>query len=98
MEDNVVFDIFVDFYSRLFTSSRPYDIDRVLEGVQSMVSPSMNAKLTKPYTREEVDVAIKNMALMIAPGPDRMPPIFYQTLLFYTLIFVLFQIIYNFSI
>ena len=44
-----------------------------------MVSSSINAKLTKPYTREEVDIAIKNMAPMTAPGPDGMPPIFYRT-------------------
>ena len=73
------FDIFVDFYSRLFTSSRPHDIDRVLEVVQLVVSSSMNAELSKPYTREEVDMAIKNMASMIALGPNGMPPIFYQT-------------------
>ena len=74
-----MFDICVDFYSRLFTSSSSHDIDRVLEGVQSVVSSSMNAELTKPYTREEVDMAIKNMASMTALGPDGMPPIFYQT-------------------
>ena len=73
------FDIFVDFYSRLFTSLRPHDIDRVLEVVQLVVSSSMNAELSKPYTREEVDMAIKNMASMIALGPNGMPPIFYQT-------------------
>ena len=44
-----------------------------------MVSSSINAKLTKPYTREEVDIAIKNMAPMTAPGPDGVPPIFYRT-------------------
>ena len=34
-----------------------------------MVSSSINAKLTKPYTREEVDIAIKNMAPMTASAP-----------------------------
>ena len=34
--------IFVDFYSRLFTTSFPTDLERVLEGVQPMVSESMN--------------------------------------------------------
>ena len=76
---NIVFDICVDFYSRLFTSSSSHDIDRVLEGVQSLVSSSMTAKLTKPYTREEVNMAIKNMAPITAPGPNGMPHIFYQT-------------------
>ena len=57
-EDSAISDIFVEFYSRLFTSSMLHDIERVLEGVQSVVSSSMNVELTKPYTREEVDEAI----------------------------------------
>ena len=39
----------------------------------------MTAKLTKPYTREEVNMAIKNMAPITAPGPNGTPHIFYQT-------------------
>lgn len=71
--------IFVDFYTRLFTSSNAHDIDRVLEGVNKVVSDSMNAELLMPYSKEEVDVAIKQMAPLKAPGPDGMPPIFYQS-------------------
>ena len=68
--------IFVDFYSRRFTSSNGHDIDRVLEGVNKVVSDDMNVELLKPYSKEEVDVAIKQMAPLKAPGPDKMPPIF----------------------
>ena len=32
-----------------------------------------------PYSREEVEVAIKQMGPLKAPGPDGMPPVFYQT-------------------
>ena len=68
--------IFVDFYSRRFNSSNGHDIDRVLEGVNKVVSDDMNVELLKPYSKEEVDVAIKQMAPLKAPGPDGMPPIF----------------------
>ena len=44
-----------------------------------MVSNSMNEALTCPYSREEVEVAIKQMAPLKAPGLDGMPPVFYQT-------------------
>ncbi|XP_050259214.1 uncharacterized protein LOC126704240 [Quercus robur] len=37
------------------------------EGVKRVVTDSMNTELTKPYSREEVDVAIKQMAPSKAP-------------------------------
>ena len=37
----------------------------------------MNVELLKPYSKEEVDAAIKQMAPLKAPGLDGMPPIFY---------------------
>ena len=58
-KEEVVSSIFVDFYTRLFTSSNAHDIDRVLEGVNKVVFDSMNADLLMPYSKEEVDVAIK---------------------------------------
>ena len=78
MEEKAVADLFVDFYAWLFTTSNPTDLEKVLAGVQSVVDDSMNAALTQPYVREEVDVAIKQMAPLKAPRPDGMPPIFYQ--------------------
>ena len=39
----------------------------------------MNSKLTAIYTMEEVELAIKEMAPLKAPGLDGMPPLFYQT-------------------
>ena len=39
----------------------------------------MSADLTRPFTSEEVGVAIKEMATLKAPGLDGIPPLFYQT-------------------
>ena len=44
-----------------------------------MVTDEMRAELDKPYTSEEVGEAIRQMAPLKAPGPDGMPPLFYQT-------------------
>lgn len=38
----------------------------------------MNAGLVRAFTRQEVDVALKQMVPLKAPSPNRMPPIFYQ--------------------
>ena len=67
------------FYSRLFTSSQPHDLDRILDGVDEVVTDEMRTDLARAYTSEEVDAAIKEMALLTAPGPDVMPPLFFQT-------------------
>ena len=39
----------------------------------------MNTSLTKVFTRQEVDIALKEMAPLKAPGPDSMPPLFFQS-------------------
>ena len=71
--------MFVDFYVGLFTPSNLHNLESILEGVQEVVTWEMNAKLTAPYTGEEVQYAIKEMAPLKAPGLDGMPPLFYQT-------------------
>ena len=71
--------VLIDFYAELFTTSNPQNLEKVLEGIQEVVSRDMNSKLTAPYKAEEVELAIKEMAPLKAPGPDGMPPLFYQT-------------------
>ena len=69
----------MDFYANLFTTSNPQKLDSIMDGVQRVVTEEMNSKLTAMYTMEEVELAIKEMAPLKAPGPDGMPPLFYQT-------------------
>ena len=69
----------MEFYTRLFTQSQPHDLDRVLEGVKRVVIVDMNAELVKPFTMEEIDTTIKQMAPLKASGPDGMLHLFYQT-------------------
>ena len=60
-------------------SSNPHNLDRILEGVQPVVTEDMRAALARPFNVEEVECAIKDMAPLKAPGPDGMPPLFYRT-------------------
>ena len=39
----------VDFLTKLFTSSQPQNVYRILEGVKEAVIENMNAMLTKEY-------------------------------------------------
>ena len=76
-EDQIA-QLFIDYYSELFTTSNPSHLAEVLENIPQVVSDSMNADLVKPFVKQEVDVALKQMAPLKAPGLDGMPPIFYQ--------------------
>ena len=51
----------------------------ILEVIQPLVTKDMNISLTREFTRQEVDLALKDMALLKAPGPDGMPPLFFQS-------------------
>ena len=78
-EDSVIRNIVCDYYQSLFTSSQPLDFVVILEAVKPSVSEAMNAQLLRPFLREEVEVAIKQMKPISALGPDSMPPLFYQS-------------------
>lgn len=54
----MVLDLFNSFYTQLFTSSAPQDLEQVLDGVQIVVHEDMRVDLAHPYTSEEVGVAI----------------------------------------
>lgn len=79
-EDEEVFSgLLTNFYTQFFTFSNPLDFKCILDGVQAMVNDHMRADLAWPYTTDEVDVAIKEMAPLKAPSLDGMPSLFYQT-------------------
>ena len=78
-DKEVVSALLIEYYSQLFTSLSPLDLERIVELVQRMVSEEMRGALAKPYTSEEVGVALREMALLKALSPDGMPPLFFQT-------------------
>ena len=44
-----------------------------------MVLVDMNKELLRSFTRDEVGVALKTMEPLSGPGPDGIPPTFFQT-------------------
>lgn len=73
-----VVDTIVGFYQHLFTSSSPNGFDDILEQIPTTVTEDMNKELTETFTAQEVEDAIKQIAPLKSPGPDGMPPLFYQ--------------------
>jgi hypothetical protein len=53
-------------------------VEQVVECIPQVVTLEMNALLTCEFTSEEVVMALKQMGPLKAPGPDGLPPLFYQ--------------------
>lgn len=61
-----------------FTPTNPSNFESILHGIESKVTPTMNAELTREFKAEEVEQALTQMKPMAAPGPYGMPPLFYK--------------------
>ena len=77
-EEGEIANILIAFYTNLFTSSSPDLIEEALEATPLVITEEMNDELAAPYQRSEVELAIKQMDPLKAPGPDGMPPLFFQ--------------------
>lgn len=67
-----------NYYSSLFTLSGPVGIEEVVQFIKPVVTAEMNHNLIGSFSREEVEIALKQMAPLKALGPDGMRPIFFQ--------------------
>ena len=76
--EEVMGEIVLDYYTDLFTSSNLIDFDEILGAMQPRVTSSMNQKITMEFIADGVNMALKQMYPLKAPGPDGMPPLFYQ--------------------
>ena len=72
--DEGVSTMVVEYYSKLYTSSDPVETEEVVQFIKPMVTEEMNRDLIGEFSRDEVEVAVKQMAPLKAPGPDSMPP------------------------
>ena len=69
----------VQYFTNLFTSTRPQLDERSLRGVHKVITNDMNRELSREFTTEEVSLAPRHMAPLKAPGPDGMPALFYHS-------------------
>lgn len=77
--DRKIGEALVDYFKQIFTSTSPLSFEQILQGIDIKVTPSMNAKLTRDYTAEEVEHTLKQMKPLTALGPNGMSQIFFKS-------------------
>ena len=70
--------IITDYFTNIFSSSRPSDMEAAVEGLSAKVTETANATLSADPTGEEIRAALFQMHPNKAPGIDGMHALFYQ--------------------
>ena len=78
VELNDIGEVLINFYQELFTSSNPTLHDAILDQIPHVILEEMNKELMCKFEKWEAVQALKQMAPMKAPGPNGMPPLFFQ--------------------
>ena len=68
----------IDFFSKLFSSSNFCQPELALGTIETVVTDDMNRQLAAEFKECKVHEALSQMASLKAPGPDGMPPLFFQ--------------------
>ncbi|KAL0408447.1 UNVERIFIED_CONTAM: hypothetical protein Sradi_1779100 [Sesamum radiatum] len=73
---NIVSSYFHSMFAPMLPSVE--DMEVALAGLEGRVTYAMNESLLLPFTSDEITQALQQMDPLKSPGPDGMPPIFYQ--------------------
>ena len=75
-DQNEVAETIVAYFQDLFKSANPINLESTTQYIYPIIIDEMNASLVADFEALEVQEAIKQMALLKAPGLDGMPPVF----------------------
>jgi hypothetical protein len=77
-QNNKIQEVFNNYFTDLFTSSNPSDMQDSLQVVANRVHPQMESYLSQDFTQAEVAYATHQLKSNAAPGPDGLNANFYQ--------------------
>ena len=70
--------VILNYVTGIFQTNGQMDTTAVIEAIEPVVTGPMNEYLCQTFQAEEVHKALKQMHPKKSPGPDGMPPLFYQ--------------------
>ena len=71
-------EIAIGYFGDLFSTSNLVEFSELLLAMKPKVTQGMNDWLVRPFVESEVKGALKQMYPLKAPGPEGMPPLFFQ--------------------
>lgn len=76
--DDKIVAVLMDYIQQLFSTADSNGVEDVVGFTGRCVTEEMNSALIANFSKIEMEAALKQMAPLKAPGPDGMPPIFFQ--------------------
>ena len=78
--DEQIAQVAESYFQELFSMAHPQNMESVLQAVQRKVTSHMNESLTRPYTADEVRLALFQMHPSKSPRPDDMSPFSFRNI------------------
>lgn len=70
--------VVADYFSGIYRSQQSGNANDIIDALEPRISYDMNCILNATFTVEEVRAALFQMEPSKCPGPDGMPPLFFQ--------------------
>ena len=70
--------IILEYFENIFCSNGHTDTSVLIDAIQPVVTKEINTFLTQTFTADKEHKALKQMHPKKSPGPNGMPPLFYQ--------------------
>ena len=78
VQSEAIASVLIRYYQDVFATSNPNPHMVFFDHIPIVITNDMNATLTRTFLESKIVTALKQMAPLKAPSPDKMPPLFYR--------------------